>query len=808
MNKYLCIHGHFYQPPRENPWLEEVEMQDSAQPYHDWNQRITAECYAPNATARILDDKKNIINIINNYSMMSFNFGPTLLSWMERNESDIYHAIINADKESQEYFEGHGSAIAQAYNHMIMPLATMRDKYTQIIWGIKDFESRFERKPEGMWLPETAVDLETLDIMAELGIKYTILAPRQASQFREIGHDHWQDVGGAKINTRRAYKCNLNSGRTIDLFFYDGHTSQDIAFSDLLKSGQNFANRLLSLFSDTEQAQIVHIATDGETYGHHHNMGDMALAYCLDYIRKNDDVKIVNYGAFLEHNPPMHEVKIFENSSWSCIHGVERWKNNCGCCSGGHSGWSQNWRQPLREAMDWLRDNLIDVYEKRAGEYLKDVWKARDDYIGIILNRANDNVNSFFNSHAAVSLSDQNKIDILKLIETQRHAMLMYTSCGWFFDEVSGLETTQILQYAARAIQLTQETSQIILEKNFLRLLEKTPSNIPKYKNAAKIYKEYIKPTAIDLLRVGAHYAVSSLFEEYQKSTTIYSYAAINEYHEKQEKENQKVAIGKARVRSDITWEEKDVSYAVLHLGDHNLTGGVREFNGDKAFSRMQQEIMDVFKKNNTPGTIRFIEKHFNTGHYSLWHLFKDEQIKVLYQILDSTLEEVEKSIRAINDCHYPIIQIIKQLRIPLPKVLSDTVLVMLNADLLQVLGQEMIDFERLQDLVDEVKEWSLNIDKKTLGFAVRRKIDFLMGKFLVKPDKVNLLEIVNELLRIVSSLSLDVDFWKAQNIYFSVGKKVYREMKHKAEKKNRSAKKWIECFDLLGEHLNARMVL
>jgi len=331
MDLFICIHGHFYQPPRENPWLEEVEQQDSAYPYHDWNERITAECYAPNIASRILDNEERIIDIVNNYSNISFNFGPTLLSWLERHKSEVYQSIIKADKESQKKFSGHGSALAQVYNHMIMPLANTTDKRTQIIWGIKDFKYRFGRKPEGMWLAETAVDLETLDIMAELGIKFTILAPHQAHRIRKIGSNDWQDVSNQKIDTKQPYLCQLLSGRSIALFFYDGPISHDVSFVNLLDNGEDFANRLLSTFSENQYPQIVNIATDGETYGHHHKYGEMALTYCLHYIESNNLARITIYGEYLDKFPPLYEVELYENSSWSCSHGVERWKGNCGC---------------------------------------------------------------------------------------------------------------------------------------------------------------------------------------------------------------------------------------------------------------------------------------------------------------------------------------------------------------------------------------------------------------------------------------------------------------------------------------------
>lgn len=523
---------------QENPWLEEVELQEGAYPYHDWNEKVSAECYEPNTASRILDSEKTIIDIVNNYSKISFNFGPTLLSWLERHEPEVYKAIIETDKESRKQFSGHGPAIAQAYSHIIMPLANSRDKITQTIWGIRDFERRFGRKPEGIWLPETAVDIETLDIMAEQGVKFIILAPHQARRVRKIGEEMWNDVTARNIDTKTPYVCKLPSGRSINVFFYNGSIANDVAFGNLLINGENFAKRLLNNFSqDQEQNQIVHIATDGETYGHHLRFGDMALAYCIYYMESNHLAKITIYGEYLEKSPPKYEVELSENTSWSCSHGVERWRSDCGCNMGAHPGWNQKWRAPLREAMDWLRDNLASLFEKEMTLYVHDPWQVRNDYIEVILDRSVKNVEHFFSEHTVKELTKEDKVKVLKLLEMQRNAMLMYSSDGWFFDEISGIETIQILQYAARAMQLAREVGGVDLEPNYVKILERAPSNIQEYKNGAEIYNRFVKPNVIDLPRVGAHYAVSSLFKEYPENTKIYCYTANSEIYDQEEEE-------------------------------------------------------------------------------------------------------------------------------------------------------------------------------------------------------------------------------------------------------------------------------
>jgi alpha-amylase/alpha-mannosidase (GH57 family) len=424
MDRYLCIHGHFYQPPRENPWLEAIELQESAFPYHDWNERITDECYGPNAFGRILDAEGKITRITNNYARMSFNFGPTLLSWMQEKRPDVYRAILDADKESAARFGGHGSAMAQGYGHIILPLSNDRDRRTQVLWGVRDFEHRFGRRPEGMWLPECAVNTPTVEALAEQGIAFTVLAPRQAARFRRLGDEAWTEAGEG-IDPCRAYVQKLPSGKQIALFFYDGPVSQAVAFERLLESGEKVASRLLGAFSDARQGpQLVHIATDGETYGHHHRHGDMALAYAFEHVQTNNLARLVNYAEFLALHPPEFEAQIVENSSWSCSHGVERWKGDCGCSSG-RPGWHQKWRDPLRQALDWLRDHLAPLYEKAAAELVKDPWAARDDYIRVILDRSPDEVAAFVKAHARRELSETDRVRLLKLLELQRQCMLM-----------------------------------------------------------------------------------------------------------------------------------------------------------------------------------------------------------------------------------------------------------------------------------------------------------------------------------------------------------------------------------------------
>jgi alpha-amylase/alpha-mannosidase (GH57 family) len=807
MNRYICIHGHFYQPPRENPWLEAVELQDSAYPFHDWNEKIAAECYAPNTASRILDQDGRIIDIVNNYSKISFNFGPTLLFWMERHRPEVYQAILDADRLSMERFSGHGSAIAQVYNHMIMPLANLKDKYTQIIWGIKDFQYRFKRFPEGMWLPETAVDVETLRILADLGIKFTILAPRQARRVRKIGRgSRWQDVTDGRVDPTMPYRFRVPSGKSIAIFFYDGPISQDVAFSGLLYNGEEFAKRLLAAFTESrEWPQIVHIATDGETYGHHHRGGDMALAYCLYFIESNNLAQLTNYGEYLEKHPPTYEVEIFENSSWSCIHGVERWKGDCGCNSGMNPGWTQQWRGPLRESLDMLRNTLIPFYEKESAKYLKKPWKARDEYISVINDRTRDNIEAFIRKHSIRELSRDEQIKVLKLLEMQRNAMLMYASCGWFFDEISGIESVQVMQYASRVMQLAKELFDTDLESDFLSVLKKAPSNI--YENAAVPYEMFVKPARLDLMRVSAHYSISSIFENYPEEIKIYCYTAKNESYNIHEAGKQKLVTGKVHIISDITWDEKIVNFVVLHLGDHNINAGVKEYVADNGFSGMLQQIEEAFSKGDIPDVIRLIDNFFGEDTYTIRHLFRDQQRKVIDELMQLTYEEIDTSYRNIYENNYAIMNFFRSLSIPVSKAFTAAAEHVMNIDLKKVFEDD-IDIEKLKALIGEVEKWSLSIDKTAIGFVASKRINLLMENLLARPDDIPLIEKINNTLELLNTLLIELDLWKAQNIYFSIANSVYKEIKEKLEKFDSSNEQWLEAFRRLGYYLRVKVAL
>jgi alpha-amylase/alpha-mannosidase (GH57 family) len=802
--RYICIHGHFYQPPRENPWLEAIEIQDSAYPYHDWNERICAECYAPNSASRILDGEGRITHILSNYDKISFDFGPTLLSWMEANAPEPYQAVLDADRQSIGQRSGHGNALAQGYNHFIMPLANTRDKRTQILWGIKDFEYRFKRYPEGMWLPETAVDIETLDILAESGIKFTVLAPHQVSKVRRIGTGRWKDVSGGQIDPSRAYLCRLPSNREISLFFYDGQISRAASFEEeLLDRGENFVTRLSSGFSDQRQwPQILNIATDGETYGHHHKFGDMALAFALSHIESNGLGKLTNYGEYLENFPPTHEVEIAENTSWSCAHGVGRWGSNCGCNSGKNSGWNQEWRAPLRASLDWLRDELAPEFERKAKDYLKDAWKARDEYIEVILNRSETTIGQFLKRHAVRDLTADEMTVALKLMEIQRQAMLMYTSCGWFFDELSGLETVQIIHYAGRAIQLSEGLLKEGIESSFIEKLSEAKSNLAEHKDGGYIYEKFVKTSMIDLRKVAAHYALSSTIAEYGDDAKIYSYRAKKEDYQEMQVEKTKLAVGRVGITSEITQESETIGFCVLHLGGHVFNGGVRTFLQDEVYQSMKQEIISSFAKGDFAGVVRTMDVHFGMHGYSLLNLFRDEQRKIVNLVIREKMDEFERAYRIMYENNNVLPVFLQEAGIPVPKIFLTTAEFILNFDMKKIFSEEKIDEEKFRNLMKDIKRWNITIDAVELEFIVRRALEGMMDELFKNPSDLSMLPEIHEMVELIKSMPFNVNLWQAQNLYYKFAKMTHKELLAKAESGNEEASLWLDNVKQIGQGL------
>lgn len=771
--KHVCIHGHFYQPPRENPWLEAVEVEDSAAPYHDWNARVNAECYAANAVARALGRSGRIAELINNYESISYNFGPTLLTWMEDADPQTYEAILEADRRSLKARSGHGNALAQAYNHMILPLAIKRDKITQVRWGIADFTFRFNREPEGMWLPETAVDTETLEVLAAHNIRFTVLAPHQAKAIRPVqGDEPWQELDGVSVDPTRPYLCRLPSGGEIVLFFYDGPISRGVAFEGLLGDGGAFTRRLTGGFNERrDHDQLVHIATDGESYGHHHRFGDMALAFAVRAISHDEDVQLTNYGEFLEDHPPTHEVKIAERTSWSCAHGVGRWSEDCGCRI---SGGSQAWRKPLRTALDWLRDEIDTLFELKTGGLLPEPWRARDDYVEVILNRSPERIEEFLAEHARQRLDHFDRVDVLSLLEMQRNRMLMYTSCGWFFDDCAGIETVQILKYAARAIQLACRFGASRLEQRFERHLSRMKSNDPKAGDGTSIYRDMVRPSIVDLRRVVSHHAITSLFEANQPQRRLYAFDLRNLDWREERYGGTQLAVGRVRVQSRITQAVEDVSFGLLHFGGHDFNCSLRGAVNIEGYGTMRDDLLRAYASQSLTEVIHTLDRYFEGRHYCLSDLFLEGRRAVLSTVTKGVREELEDTYERFYNEHRRLFDYLKEASFPVPDVFIRTIEFALERKICAALTRAETQAKspkaaigQLEELAGEVERRGMSLSKESLEPCFTSAVETIADHLLPDWSAPNI-QALRRLLAVAETLGVEPKLWDVQNSLLS----------------------------------------
>lgn len=487
---FIIVHGHFYQPPRENPWTDAIDHQPSAAPFHDWNERVHAESYRPNTLANIVTPEGE--RTVSNYERMSFDIGPTLMRWLQRVHPKTYSRIQSADRSSAQRL-GHGNAIAQSYHHTILPLSPLHDVRTEVAWGLADFRHRFEREAEGMWLPETAASNGVLDVLIDEGVAFTILAPHQAARWRRDGGP-WTGPEHSGMDTRVPYRRHHSdgSGRFISVFLFDADIARAIAFERATSS----AERLIDLFTSREPhgARVVHTATDGETYGHHHVFGDIGLAYALYVEAARRGVEATNYAAHLERFPAQAEVEIVagEGTSWSCAHGVGRWKEDCGCHTGGEEGWNQAWRGPLRSALDLVKRAADETFDAEGRLLFDDPWEARNHYVAVVTGA--QTIEGFLAQHSSARARQAARLRAQTLLELQRSAMAMFTSCAWFFSDVSGIETVQILRYAARVLDLLEALQQPLPTRAFLTELSTAKSNDARVGTAADLFESVARP--------------------------------------------------------------------------------------------------------------------------------------------------------------------------------------------------------------------------------------------------------------------------------------------------------------------------
>jgi len=814
--KYLTIHGHFYQPPRENPWLEEIEVQDSAKPFHNWNARICAECYEPNSVSRIVDERSHILNIVNNYEHMSFNYGPTLFSWMEKYANNTYQRILDADKRSLEHYNGHGCAIAQVYNHMIMPLANTADKITQTKWGIRDFEHRFKRKPEGIWLAETAVDEETLEVLIDEGIKYTILSPYQAKCARKMAENEgWSDVSWGTIDPSMPYRYYIkdsNREKYIDLFFYDGTISRAVAFENLLHDGNKFAARLNDGFDgNRHHPQLVNISTDGESYGHHTKFGDMALSYILALGAKEYDFTVANYGYFLEKYPPMYECDIKSESSWSCSHGVCRWKEDCGCSTGAMPGWNQKWRGPLRDALNYLRDELIVLCRIESEKYFKDFAYARNEYIEIILDRSPENIDKFLSEHAKKKLSQQEKIKAIKLLEIQRQAMLMFTSCGWFFAEISGIETVQIMCYAARALELANDFTDNDYEKKFLSILQKAKSNIPEMVDGKNIYNMFVKPARISVEQIVSHWAISSVFEEEDETTNIYCYRVKRLNYKAVKNGDSRLIIGRVEVTSEITLEKSDMTFVLMQYSNGEFCCSVKPFNTASEYSENKKAVVAAFMVSPLVETTKAISQDFSDTYYTLKDVLIDKRKIILEKILHSKLEKLARRNEDFYVDMKSTVSYLMDLGMDIPDIfrLSARYTLAIYLDELLSKAEDFTDenlMHKLTLIKNEADRFEINLNKSHSGDIMNKKFKYEMIKLSDTLD-IKVAKNFLKMTEAIEKLDLNVDIRSAQNAYFErIFKKLPVLMEHIETSKNKDQDRTLALMLLeIGKKVNIK---
>ena len=811
---YLAIHGHFYQPPRENPWLETIEVQDSANPYHDWNDRVTAECYTPNSVSKIVTQDNKIMDIVNNYSYMSFNFGPTLLSWMETHNPYSYERIIKADIESAGRNNGHGNAIAQVYNHIIMPLANRNDKYTQILWGIRDFQYRFGRKPEGMWLAETACDDATLEALVDCGIKFTILSPYQAKSFRKLGlNEKWQDVSWGNIDPARAYRYFIKEDKSkfIDLFFYDGSISKSVAFDELLTDGNKFIARLKDGISNQRNYnQLVHIATDGESYGHHTKFGDMALSYILKVKVEDEGFKMVNYANYLELEGVDYEVDIKDVSSWSCAHGVGRWCDDCGCSTGGGIGWNQKWRKPLREALDYVRDELIKVYEEHANLYFHDIWNARNDYIEVILDRCEASVHKFLNKYQKYELSKDEIVKVMKLMEIQRQAMLMYTSCGWFFSEISGIETTQIMKYAARAMQLASTFTSVNIEEKFLEILAKAKSNINGFGTGKDVYEKFVKPSVVGIKQIAALWAISSMHQKFKDTSTLYCYNIKKKYYKTVNKGTSNFCAGRIEVQSKVTLEIFDFLFACIETQEGEFHCTIKRFDETENINDLVSNFVDKYLNYPLTEIIRALDEVFGHEYFTQKDIVLEDRSKILLSSLKGKINKFANTYRDIyTDGKTAILELIKMgISVPIAYKLAAQYTLSNDFNELFANTEDINDdllIQRAIEIDKEAQMFQVEIDKKPTADIFSQEIQKSIYNFMKNFEKHRLDKIIR-IFESASKLALTIDISEAQNMYFNKIYKKFTTLLDTVLKQNENVEEVRDfLFEILvlGEYLN-----
>ncbi|HEY7955261.1 MAG TPA: DUF3536 domain-containing protein [Polyangia bacterium] len=763
----LVVHGHFYQPPRENPWVGLVERQESARPFHDWNERIAAECYTPNAFARILDDQGRIIGIVNAYELISFNVGPTLCAWLEAEAPDTYARILEADRASLARL-GHGNAIAQAYNHAILPLCNDRDRATQVRWGIADFEARFGRRPEAMWLPETAVNRATLETLLDEGMRYVILSPHQVEAAKDDGGE-WLDVSQGTIDPTQPYRVEVG-GRQIACFFYDGPISHAIGFEQALASSREFIDRLsAAVREDRDRDQLIHVATDGESYGHHTRFGERTLAYALSVLAPQQGFTVTNYAAYLEAHPPSAEARLKpgpdeEGTAWSCAHGVGRWTRDCGC-SAGTPGFSQSWRAPLRRALDLVRDAAADLFQTRGGQVLVDPWATRDRYLAI---RAGEE--SLSGELRAADDPDARPL-ALELLEMERYTELMYTSCGWFFDELSGLEAQQILRYASRAIELYERIASEPLEPAFLEVLAEARSNLPEYADGAAVYRALVVPSRVGAPRLAAEEAILSLFVPRGREVRFGDWLVRRSGERRSGDARYALITGRLACQWRPAEELHELSYAVLHVGAADVCCAVCPFPGPQAHRERVEAVWREWPHQSIARLVRAIEQSFGPAEYTVRDLLFEERERVLRQVYGELLAGVGAEYARLYDNHRHTMHLLRDAGLPIPEPLRLAAEAVLGARFeteitRQRRSRDPARYRRALEMAEDARRRGLELQRPAAQRIFSEMLCDLIGAIVIAPEAERIREAL-DFLSLARRLGIDAVSPRAQDRLF-----------------------------------------
>ena len=776
MTVALVVHGHFYQPPRENPWTDLVDREPGAQPFHDWNERVHAECYRPNAFARISDQYGRVERIVNNYSNLSFNFGPTLLTWLERRFPETYARVLEADRESARRRGGHGNAIAQGYHHAILPLCNERDRRTQIRWGLTDFRLRFGREPESLWLPETACDDATLDALIEEGLSYVILSPSQAGRVRPLGSDAWQDVPGGGVDTTVPYLYfhSDGGGRSLAVFFYDGQVARAVAFEGLLASSHALVGACAAA-AGRAGAQIVGVATDGESYGHHFRWGDRCIAYALEEETARRGLRVTNYGEFLEGHEPEWEVQLKrgpggEGTAWSCTHGLGRWARDCGCNASAPEGWNQRWRAPLRAALDFLRDCLAEKFEEACGELLRDPWAARDDYVELLVDRAAPR-EEFLSRHAARTLSRDEQVRALTLLEAQRMSLAMYASCGWFFNDVSGIETLQTLRHAGRAVELTSEAGLDPSVGRFVEILSEAKSNLPDRGNGADIFLRATGQSRVTPRRVAAHLAICDLIERDGQPPDSESAGYVFRRSDFQKRRHGRVTLetGRLALEELSTLRRHEFALAAMHFGEIDYYCALRPFEGPEKFGEAEANLWSHFRTASLPVLLRVAQEQFGPEEFGPEALLPQGQGRLSRSVFGRLAERVMQEYEHLYEEDRRVVERLQEIGFQAPRELRLAAEMTLSRRLERELREQRsgdADYGPALELAREAARFGYRIDRTSATRVFEETLNEAARLFVARPTEENT-RAARTLIAVGRELGLEANLERAQEIIY-----------------------------------------